>query len=239
MTNYIIKNMAVSGTRLNSNGFPDLVPLAPGYIDPVFAVKVESQFGGSSSVPTRKYIFLDAIGSNDGAVGNFGGTDVSDYVAADSAMCAARVTAGADAVLRTTLLPRNDGLLTEPNRLTFNTLVPTVTTYNVIVDLASQSTMGNPSTCGNTTYYVDGVHPTSAGAALLAPILLTAVTNLVSTNGWSNNLICLVSGGDSITAAQDSYFYQAFSLTGQTYTDQGQTPADVVANYSYTGYYSG
>lgn len=237
MTNYAIKNMAISGTRLNTNGFPDLVPLAPGYIDPVYAVKSGKGFGGSSPVQTRRFIFLDAIGSNDGAIGGY--ATVADYVAADAACCAARKTAGADAVIRTTLLPRNDGLMTEPNRLAFNALVPTITTYDAIADLASQVTMGNPLTCSNTTYYVDGIHPTSLGYSLIAPIGLAAVKALVSAKGWGSDLICLIAGGDSITAQQDSYFYQAFSLVPGAYTDQGQTVPDVVASYAYTGYYSG
>ena len=62
--NIIGRNMSVAGTRLNTNGFPDLVPLAPVLIDPI----IPSPFSVPPFNIPRKYIFTTAIGSNDGAI---------------------------------------------------------------------------------------------------------------------------------------------------------------------------
>jgi hypothetical protein len=165
----LVMNMAVAGTRLNStNGFPDLVPLAPSYIDPIVAHKV---IVGSSSI--RKYAFVNSMGTNDGATGGLG--SVSAYAAANASATVDRKTAGFDFTVMGTLLPSNGGVLSEPNRTAYNSLLTdsgwrASHGIDYVVDLASETTMGNPATCSNTTYYVDGTHPTTAGYALLAPI---------------------------------------------------------------------
>jgi hypothetical protein len=70
------------------------------------------------------------------------------------------------------------------NRLAFNSLI-TVAGWaaangiDAIIDLAAQTIMGNPANCSNMTFYVDGVHPTVAGATLLAPIYLAGIDALI------------------------------------------------------------
>lgn len=49
-----------------------------------------------------------------------------------------------------------------------------------IIEVASQSTLGNPVNCNNTEWYVDGVHLTTAGLALLAPIYLVGIDALIA-----------------------------------------------------------
>lgn len=175
----LLLNMAITGTRLNTNGFPDLVPLAPGYIDPVVATKTVT--GGST---TRRYIFVNAIGSNDSATDGLG--SVANYAAAVASSCTDRKTAGFDLCAMATLLPRNDGPLTEPNRTGYNALLTDSSWrgshgIDYVLDLASETTMGNPATCSNATYYQDGIHPTTAGHALLAPIAASLWTTVLAT----------------------------------------------------------
>ena len=94
-------------------------------------------------------------------------------------------TAGYAVAGMCTLTPRNDGVMTEPNRTTYNSTLTgagwaAANGIDYIIDLASQATMGNPATCSNTTYYQDGVHPTEVGYALLAPIYLSGINALVA-----------------------------------------------------------
>jgi lysophospholipase L1-like esterase len=176
----LMLNMAITGTHLNTGGFPDLVPLAPGYIDPVVAHKAEIPSG----VATRRYLFVNAMGSNDSALG--GASTPADYATQNAAASVARKTAGFDLCAMTTLLPRNDGPMTEPNRTAYNSLLTDASwrasnNIDYVVDLASEATMGNPATCANTTYYIDGIHPTSTGHALLASIAASVWSTILAT----------------------------------------------------------
>jgi hypothetical protein len=175
----ITRNMAIPGTRLNTNGFPDLVPLAPLYIDPVIPAFYTSPPFDSS----RKYIFTTAIGSNDGALGGY--STAAQYAGAVAQCCVARKQAGYALAAMSTLLPRNDGVMTEPNRTAFNSTITgagwaAANGIDYIIDLASQTIMGNPANCSNTAYYSDGVHPTALGASLPAPIFLAAVNAMIA-----------------------------------------------------------
>ena len=175
----IARNMAIPSTRLNTNGYPDLVPLAPLYIDPIIPV-------GYSDPPfdaQRKYIFVTDIGSNDGAIDGYATPAL--YAAAVATCCQARKTSGYDLAAMCTLLPRNDGVMTEPNRTAYNSTLTgagwaAANQIDCIIDLAGQAIMGNYANCSDSTYYVDGVHPTTAGYALLAPIWLAGINALVA-----------------------------------------------------------
>ena len=50
--------------------------------------------------------------------------------------------------------------------------------YDALADFAGNATMGPDSAASNTTYYADGLHPTSAGQAILASIMQSAVDAL-------------------------------------------------------------
>jgi hypothetical protein len=181
-------NMAVSGTHLSS-GTDNCASLAPTYFDPVVANKKTTGFGGSSPVPRRKYMFSCSIGSNDGAIGGL--ATPAAYAAAVAAVCAGRKAAGYDLAMMTTLLPRGDGTMTEPNRLAYNSQLTTVgwaasVGVDFIVDFASDSIMGNPANLpvnnGNvlTWFNSDNIHPTTAGHARLVPILTPAMNTILA-----------------------------------------------------------
>lgn len=171
----IARNMAITGTALNTSGYPDFVSLAPIDIDPIYAVKSVSGSGGATSATGRKYLVSSAIGSNDAVLG--GHATVTQYAAAHAVALRARRTAGADLLSITTILPRGDGFLLEANRLAYNALISSpawlaANSIDFCLDLASQAIMGDPSTLGNATYWLgDQVHPTDAGQLLLVPIV--------------------------------------------------------------------
>lgn len=175
----IARNMAIAGTRLGGTS-PNLNALAPVYIDPIIPI-------GYSVPPfdsARQYIFTCAIGSNDGALGGFATPEL--YAGAVAACCQARKSAGYTLAGMCTLLPRGDGVMTEPNRTAYNSTLTGAgwaaeNDIDYIIDLASQAIMGNPANCTNLTYYQsDTIHPTVAGWALLAPIYLAGVNALIA-----------------------------------------------------------
>ena len=176
------RNMAISGSRLNTNGFPDLVPLAPGFINPI---------PGTSPFKGLKMIFHTAIGSNDACIGGFSTT--TDYAVAVAALCVSVKTAwlalGASEVLlsMSTILPRGDGTMTQANWISFNTTITgagwaAANGIAVIIDLNGQSQMGVWTAPNNPLLYNSGdlVHPTTFGQSLLAPIFLSGVDALIA-----------------------------------------------------------
>jgi hypothetical protein len=181
-------NLGVSGTRLSQGTF-NFESIAPTYIDPIVAyTKVVGGSGKGASIPSRVYIIDCAIGSNDGAIGSQG--DPTDYAAAVASACVARKTAGFTYALMTTLLPRGDGVMTEPNRTAYNALL-TSSSWRAsngidgVIDFAGQSIIGNPANLpanngGNTTYYnSDNIHYTQFGGTLLAPIIQSSLKVLL------------------------------------------------------------
>lgn len=193
----IARNVGIAGTRLNTNGFPDLVPLAPSHIDTVPAVKALS--AGTVSPPTaqpiRKYIFSCSIGSNDGATGSHGTGNSALYAADVGQACKDRRTAGYDRLIISTLLPRTDGGMLETDRLAYNAKIKDPTFMALwgidgIFDFASDAIMGDPATCSNSTYYnqngvngysgISGLHPTFAGHTLLVPYVTSTMNAIIA-----------------------------------------------------------
>jgi lysophospholipase L1-like esterase len=177
-TNIIMKNGALGGTRLNTNP-GDLVMWAPTLVDPIVANKTLIGSGGA----TRKYLYVNAIGSNDAWMGGLG--SYSAFADAVAASCTDRKIAGFDYVAMATGLPRNDTLTNETPRAGYNGLLRdsswrAARGIDFLLDLASDTTMDNISTCADTTYYADGVHPTTAGAALLAPIAASLFSTVLA-----------------------------------------------------------
>jgi hypothetical protein len=175
------RNMGISGTRLNTNGFPDLVPLAPVYINPV---------PGTSPFKGLKMIFTTGIGANDLFIGSYGNTHADQYAAAVAALCVSVKNAwtalGATCVAgMCTGLPSSSSGLVQSNWTQFNTTLTgagwaVANGIDYIIDIASQAIMGNWNTPGSgTTYYSDGLHPTVLGHSLLAPIFLAGVNTLI------------------------------------------------------------
>lgn len=96
--------------------------------------------------------------------------------------CAARQSAGFE-VVAFTILPRSEGGVPgtfEADRQTFNTWLRAnyATFADALADVAADTTIGDSGDELNTTYYQDRVHPTNAGAAIIAGIAQTAIAGL-------------------------------------------------------------
>ncbi|MDZ4688349.1 MAG: hypothetical protein SH850_25020, partial [Planctomycetaceae bacterium] len=66
-----------------------------------------------------------------------------------------------------TMLPRLS--VPDATRLSFNALIMAdSTSWNAKCDFGAEATMGQYANVNNPTYYLDGIHPTAAGQALLA-----------------------------------------------------------------------
>lgn len=199
--NIIMKNMAIVGSGLSnaaggSTGeFTGVLQLAPPYADTIVSTKAVSSFGsGTTAITARKYLWTCSIGSNDGAA-NCGDLGISGspsgYAAAIATMMGARKTAGYDIIALSTLLPRADGTMTEPNRLAYNAIVTGAgwaasNNIDYIMDFAGDTIMGNPNNLpanngGDTTYYrSDNVHPTDVGQARLAAVAATTLNTILA-----------------------------------------------------------
>lgn len=175
------RNMGISGTRLNTNGFPDLVPLAPLCINPIAGV---APFQG------LKLIFINGIGVNDLCVGSFGDGNAPQYAAACAVLNVSVKNAwvAQGATVRTaicTVPPANNGM-TQSNWSSFNSTV-TSSSWQVSngidadIDLQSQSQMGPWGAQNNTALYSDGLHYTAFGSGLFTPILQSGLNAIIAT----------------------------------------------------------
>jgi hypothetical protein len=188
--NITAQNMACSGARLNSGGANDLVTVIAPIVDLIPSNKSVVGFGGSTPVRSRKYLLSCSIGTNDGGIDSSATPAI--YAGLVAAFCAARKAAGYDLAMMTTLLPRGDGVMTEPNRLAYNSTLTgagwaAANGIDYIVDFASDSIMGNPANLpvnngGITTYFnSDNIHPTTVGQARLVPILAPVMNQILAT----------------------------------------------------------
>jgi trimeric autotransporter adhesin len=119
-------------------------------------------------------------GTNDLAVGS---TAAQAYANMQS-YCAARRAAGWKVII-TTVLPRSAALAVSQGafnaaRATYNANLQAnwATFCDGLADWASDPTMGPDGAESNTTYYSDGVHPTSLGMSIIAPYVVTAIKSL-------------------------------------------------------------
>jgi hypothetical protein len=189
--NVIFKNMSITGSGYTNSTYMSFYELLKnGYIDSIVANKA-IRIIGSPAPSERIYLLTCELGSNEGA--KFMGdpdppnnptwpvtSTVPDYIAAVVQTMAARKTAGWDLIGLQTLLPRSDtSFLNETDRATYNSTI-TATGWaaangiDFIIDVASDSIMGNPANLpanngGDTTWYLDNAHPTTAGQARLVP----------------------------------------------------------------------
>lgn len=184
--NVICKNLSFPGASRISSGSPskfNSTYTAQTYLDPVATTRTITNARPSS--PTRKYVYFDQIGTNDNALINGSGT-VAAFADAMAQKNNDRKTAGWGIGILCTLLPRNDGILTEPNRLAYNAFLTdpawrAARSIDAVCDFAADATMGNPANCGNLTWFQDGVHPTTAGHARLVPIMAATLAAFGST----------------------------------------------------------
>lgn len=184
----MMRNMAISGSRLA--GGSGVGTIRPAYVDTIYAVKALSPSGTGTPARLRKYLYINAIGSNDGAIGGLG--SVAAYAAAVAADIVAGKTAGADYGWICSLLPRADaaGPMDETNRLAYNALV-TDSAWRLAngvddcIDLAS-ATHAAPAflpvnSGGDTTWFdADNIHPTAALSAECGVIALAKFNALLA-----------------------------------------------------------
>jgi hypothetical protein len=125
----------------------------------------------------RKFILSVLCGTND-----LTGTDAASFLTSLAAYCDARRAAGWKVVVGT-ILPRSDA-----GAATFNSRRATVNAAitsswvgvhcNAVADFAADATMGPDAAAANTTYYLDGVHPTNAGQTILESIIRPVINGL-------------------------------------------------------------
>jgi hypothetical protein len=161
--NILFRNMALSSTGLYGDQTTnDVTLIAPTYVDPIPVVK------SIPGITARKYLFTTAIGTNDQAIGH--DASATAYAASVATMAAARRSAGFDLVGLCTLLPSArlayNGCLTDASwRLSHS--------VDYVIDLAAETTVGNPANITNTTWYVDQLHYTDASCTLLVDNIVT------------------------------------------------------------------
>lgn len=123
----------------------------------------------------QKSILSVLIGHNDLANGRTVlqlETDITTY-------CQAMQAAGWKVVV-STLLPSTIVVGFNALRNTFNTWLRAnyLSFANALADPASDATIGTDASASNTTYYVDGTHPTTAAGPFLYPYFSTAILSL-------------------------------------------------------------
>src|SRR5690606_17387894 len=98
-------------------------------------------------------------------------------VAAES-YAADRRAAGFDRIVVTTVPSMTDAWGWDANmeeqRVAYNDLLLNSTAFDAVADIASIPELADPS---DTTYFSDGLHPTPAGADLMAPVIAAAVSS--------------------------------------------------------------
>jgi hypothetical protein len=122
-----------------------------------------------SNLKGRKHILSSFIGTNDLGLSN--GSVLPGWINSYAAYCDARRALGWKVVV-CTLLPSNRYAAFNTDRATVNNALRgwVGVHCDALVDFAADATMGPDSACTNTTYYMDGIHPTEAGHNILMPI---------------------------------------------------------------------
>jgi hypothetical protein len=176
------RNMGISGTRLNTNGYPDLVPLcASPYIK---LIPATAPFKG------LKLIFVNGIGINDLCVGSYGNGHADQYAAACAAVNVSVKSAwqalGATVLTALeTVPPSSTNGLVEANWTQFNSTITGAgwaasNGVDYIIDINSQSQMGAWSAPNDTTLYSDGLHYTTLGSSLFTPIIIAGLNAMIA-----------------------------------------------------------
>jgi hypothetical protein len=175
------RNMGISGTRLNTNGYPDLVPLcASPYIQ---------QIPASAPFKGLKLIFVNGIGINDLCVGSYGNGHADQYAAACAAVNVSVKSAwqalGAEVLTALeTVPPSSTNSLVEANWTQFNSTITGVgwaasNGVDYIIDINSQAQMGAWTAPNDPTLYVDGLHYTTLGSSLFTPIIISGLNTMI------------------------------------------------------------
>lgn len=126
----------------------------------------------------QKQIVIFAAATNDIAAG-FGPAALTQYLATLDQYRAAGCKVVAATVLDRTALLSISQAQFDADRATFNTGVRAATShYDALADTAAIALLGNNGASANATYFLDGIHPTAAGHALLEPVYRAAVLSV-------------------------------------------------------------
>ncbi len=154
-------NMGLAGVRLST-----LVANAATQIDPMIQVG-------------RTNVLIVFAGSND-IYGSL--TPATTVYANLQSYCTARRSAGWTKIIVVTTLPRG-GVAPEAQRLKYNTSIRNgfsagTLACDAVADVASDANIGQTGQQADTSYYADGIHPTSAGHAVVANYVTAAIKSL-------------------------------------------------------------
>lgn len=196
----IIADYALSGRKLSD------MAAASGPLDAVV-----------SSDSSRRYILAILAGTN------LDTGNPTTQAAAMASYCLARRAAGWDAIIVGTIPSRTDGALANFDTAyaqPYNALIKApgwkeAAGVTVIADYASDPNIGATGAANNTTYFVDKVHPTPAGYALMAPILAAAIdvaiASLIPVVAASGQCACstIVNGHGAAPVLESDYEFDA------------------------------
>jgi lysophospholipase L1-like esterase len=162
-TSYISISVAISGyttTQLASDA----------------SVRVEGLYTNNQYIAKRICCFWE--GTNELYFGVSAATAYANIVT----YCQARRTAGWKVVILTILPRSNAGLPVdwETSRQTVNAniIANWATFADALADVAADSRIGDAGDSDNTTYYLDKVHMTVSGYAIVAPIVAAAIATV-------------------------------------------------------------
>jgi lysophospholipase L1-like esterase len=158
------RNLAVSGSAI-----ADLQGRAAGTDGSLVGTTDATQLPGANN------ILVIMIGHND--LGS--GVTPAQHVAALKTYCLARRAAGWKVVVATITPTTLTGGNTARNAA--NVLIRAdASFYDALADTGNTATtIGADAAAANATYFYDGIHPTQAGQALLAPIVAAAIATLL------------------------------------------------------------
>lgn len=163
----LLSNAAVSGSTLSGNGGNSLQGRASAD-DALISPNVR----GAS-----RYILSVLIGRND-LPGYPGG--VSQYLTDVAIYLDARRAAGWKIII-CTLLPSNIANYNAARNAFNATAVTWVTAHaDAVCDFAADPLIGPDAAADNTTYYLDGTHPTQAGQTIMNAIMRPVVDSLAA-----------------------------------------------------------
>jgi hypothetical protein len=110
-----------------------------------------------------------------------GGMSADSLLATAEADASARLAAGFDAVVGVTIPSMIEAWEWTPDmeaeRIAYNDLLMESDVFDVVADIASIPELADPA---DTTYFSDGLHPTAAGADLMAPVVVEAINSVLN-----------------------------------------------------------
>jgi lysophospholipase L1-like esterase len=178
-----------------STAYPYVATYSPGVMGANYAISgstississrasvIDAIWPSDIATTTKKYIFSLLIGAND-LTAYSAATVTSTYIPLLQSYLTSRRAAGAGniKIVLCTVTPRTDSTF-NTNRAVLNSWITTSAVSggwaDAIADFAGDATIGADASASNATYYRDGLHPTDAGFAVMAPIFASAVGSI-------------------------------------------------------------